>query len=275
MNNLIFDIGLHLGEDSAYYLQKGFKVVAVDASPDCIAAAEKKFEPYLNSGQLTLVNCAVSDVEGDASFNISEESIWSSLNFEVANRKESVKETITVTARGLPSLMDQYGEPLYCKIDIEGSDKNALESLFKTSYRPEFISVETECTGIKKQLGDEEALETLQLLRNLGYEKFKLVDQVTLHPLLPDKRFYNMNFLDRIKLRTQYMFWRSYRDRLKSRFNWFFVPGGSGPFGDEIACRWLDFKSARSTLLFHRDGYYKQDNALNYGFWCDWHAKSC
>jgi FkbM family methyltransferase len=273
LENLIFDIGLHMGEDTAYYLQQGFSVIAVDANPDSMAAAQKKFEPYVNSGQLTLVNCAITDFEGDINFNISNESVWSSLNFEVANRNKSVKEIISVKARPLCSLINEYGEPHYCKIDIEGSDKNALESLFKSQYRPRFISVETECTGIERQLGEEEALETLLLLKKLGYEKFKLVDQVTLCSLLPGRSFYDMRFLDRIRHRAQFLFWKSYRDRLSTKFNWRFIPGGSGPFGDDIAGRWLDFNSAKVALLFHRDAYYKQGHALNYGFWCDWHAK--
>jgi len=31
--DLIFDIGAHIGADTAFYLQKGFKVVAVEAYP--------------------------------------------------------------------------------------------------------------------------------------------------------------------------------------------------------------------------------------------------
>ena len=34
MENLIYDVGAHLGEDSQHYLAKGFKVVAVEANPD-------------------------------------------------------------------------------------------------------------------------------------------------------------------------------------------------------------------------------------------------
>jgi hypothetical protein len=30
---LVFDIGCHRGEDSDFYLQKGFRIVAVEANP--------------------------------------------------------------------------------------------------------------------------------------------------------------------------------------------------------------------------------------------------
>ncbi|WP_207426502.1 FkbM family methyltransferase [Pedobacter sp. SYSU D00535] len=272
---LIFDIGFHLGEDSDYFLKKGFKVVAIDANPQCVAAVGTKFGPYINSGQLTLINCAISNFEGYANFNISQESVWSSLNFDIANRQEALKDTVTVKARTLLSLIEEFGMPSYCKIDIEGSDKHALQSLFSIAERPELISVETECIGQEKQLGNGEALETLLLLRKLGYTKFKLVDQTTLLPLLPDEQFYTLDFLGRIRMRARYnyIFLRSYRHKLSKIFGHHFLPGCSGPFGDDISGPWLDFNTARATLLYHREAYYSKKNALNYGFWCDWHAK--
>ena len=36
MENLIFDIGFHKGEDTLFYLLKGYRVIAVDADPDLI-----------------------------------------------------------------------------------------------------------------------------------------------------------------------------------------------------------------------------------------------
>ena len=32
-NNLIFDVGLHTGQDTAFYLKKGFRVIAIEANP--------------------------------------------------------------------------------------------------------------------------------------------------------------------------------------------------------------------------------------------------
>ena len=34
MENLIFDIGFHKGEDTLFYLLKGYRVIAVDADPN-------------------------------------------------------------------------------------------------------------------------------------------------------------------------------------------------------------------------------------------------
>ena len=35
----IFDIGMHRGEDAAFYLNKGFKVVSVEAFPEYVRSA--------------------------------------------------------------------------------------------------------------------------------------------------------------------------------------------------------------------------------------------
>ena len=34
---LIYDIGLHRGEDTAYYVARGFNVIAIEANPDLVA----------------------------------------------------------------------------------------------------------------------------------------------------------------------------------------------------------------------------------------------
>ena len=44
---LIFDIGFHKGEDTRYYLYRGYDVVAVDAAPDMIAQGKRMFRSAL------------------------------------------------------------------------------------------------------------------------------------------------------------------------------------------------------------------------------------
>src|SRR5258705_4089288 len=40
---LIYDVGAHEGQDTAFYLKKGFKVVAIEASPQLSAKLSEKF----------------------------------------------------------------------------------------------------------------------------------------------------------------------------------------------------------------------------------------
>lgn len=76
-------------------------------------------------------------------------------------------------------MFHEYGTPFYCKIDIEGNDIIALQTMEKVSEKPLYISVETECIGEDEDIAGHE-LDTLNALYQLGYRKFKLVDQRTL-----------------------------------------------------------------------------------------------
>ena len=40
---LIYDVGMHLGEDAEFYLSKGYKVIAIDADPNLIKLAKSRF----------------------------------------------------------------------------------------------------------------------------------------------------------------------------------------------------------------------------------------
>lgn len=58
--NKIFDIGMYDGADTAYYLESGYQVVAVEANPDLVECAARQFSASLASGQLVLINAAIS-----------------------------------------------------------------------------------------------------------------------------------------------------------------------------------------------------------------------
>jgi len=44
IGNLIYDIGMNNGDDTAYYLQRGFRVIAVEANPALVSQAIQRFE---------------------------------------------------------------------------------------------------------------------------------------------------------------------------------------------------------------------------------------
>ena len=56
----VFDIGMYDGADTKYYLENGFRVVAVEGNPDLVAAAENALASYVSTGQLVCVNKAIS-----------------------------------------------------------------------------------------------------------------------------------------------------------------------------------------------------------------------
>ena len=57
--NLIFDLGMHNALDTEYYLQKGFKVAALEANPILADKAAHKLIDQVNSNQLKIVRKAL------------------------------------------------------------------------------------------------------------------------------------------------------------------------------------------------------------------------
>src|SRR4051794_13552031 len=81
MDDLIFDIGFHLGEDTEFYLKKGFRVVAVEANPELAEKGEEMFADAVRSGRLTIVNGAISETTGPVVFHRNlEKSLWSTID---------------------------------------------------------------------------------------------------------------------------------------------------------------------------------------------------
>lgn len=62
--NLIIDVGMHNGQDTAFYLAKGFDVVALEANPVLVDAARIRFASEIESGQLQILPEAIAETEG-------------------------------------------------------------------------------------------------------------------------------------------------------------------------------------------------------------------
>ncbi len=270
---LVFDVGMHLGQDAEFYLKEGHQVVAIDADPGIVAQNCNSFAREIASGQLRIVNCAVADRDGTMPFFLSENSVWNSLKKGISDREGSFKEEISVETRTLASLLAEFGTPLFMKIDIEGYDAVALRSLAGAEEKPTYISVETECLEEGEVPDEEQPLETLHLLRDLGYSGFKLIDQRTLEGLTPGRSPYAMSSLERLRRRLSKKFGRRRIDRLRRDYGCPFPMGASGPFGEDADGEWVDFEVARELLVSQRRRFFEQTGVANYLFWCDWHAR--
>jgi hypothetical protein len=51
---LIYDVGMHNGDDTAYYLAKGAHVVAIEANPTLCDSVIQKFETPITEGRLNI-----------------------------------------------------------------------------------------------------------------------------------------------------------------------------------------------------------------------------
>lgn len=269
----VFDLGFHRGEDTAYYLSRGCRVVAVEADPQLAEAGRQRFADAVQDGRLTLLNKAVTQQGGgEVTFYVSPLSIWSSTHRDIAEREAPGRaRPIRVTTVDLPQLMAAFGVPAYCKIDIEGNDIEALESLSGIAELPEFLSVESECLGREEAYGNR-MFDTLDRLHALGYAGFKLVDQGTL-TVLGDGLFYDDDYPNPAH---GYHDWL-YAERLLGLrgehpgFTQFF-PASSGPYGRDLLGRWCDYGEARALLCRHHDSPYHR-RVGRWHFWCDWHAR--
>ncbi len=167
--DLIFDLGMHLGFDTAFYLKKGFKVVAIEANPKLVAGVKVNYRDNIASGELKIVERALSSspVGAELRFYINPvKDDWSSVVKSRAEQGGHQSSEIVVAATNLPALCQEFGVPYYIKCDIEGSDIVFVKQLVELSTRPPFVSVE--CGTRDLILG----------LRDAGYERFQFVNQL-------------------------------------------------------------------------------------------------
>lgn len=173
--DLIYDVGAHKGEDTEFYLKKGFRVIAIEANPYLNAELHAKFADEIKSGRLVLVDGAISDTEEPIDFFINEtNSLWGTTNPKWADRNSregAPSRKISVSAHKFETLLKRYGLPRYLKVDIEGADMLCINALCSFPQRPYYISIESNKVSWKGLLNE------FNVLKGLGYNKFKVVNQ--------------------------------------------------------------------------------------------------
>lgn len=225
---VVFDVGLHKGEDTHYYLEKGFNVVAFEANPVLIQYCKKKFSRQIKQGQLTVVEGAVADenIMKDHSGTIPfyrnlDDTVWGTVCKDWADRNEHLgtqSEIIDVPVINFSDCLEQFGIPYYMKIDIEGMDLICLKSLRNFKQKPSYISIESEKVHFNK------LLEEIELLKELGYDRFKAVQQSGISKQKepkPTSEGYQTNYT--------------------------FKQGASGLFGKDLPKNWKDYNQIINT----------------------------
>ena len=172
-DNLIFDFGFHNGDDTDFYLAKGFRVVAVEADPNLVQRGIARFESHIKNTQLVIVNMAVSDTVGVQNFYIHPaKNDWSSCFKELAESDGSKAEVVTVATTTLADLCKLYGVPRYLKVDIEGCDLIVARQISHIPEKPNYVSFETN----KKDYAG-----IFAYLYVSGYAGYQLINQAN-HP---------------------------------------------------------------------------------------------
>ncbi len=237
--DLIFDIGLHKGFDSSFYLRKGFRVVGVEAREDLCEMARRNNAEYVTKGRLEIVPRALYDTSGSTvEFFINDtKDDWGSLFRGAAEHDGSEARRIVVTTITLEELFQKYGVPYYIKCDIEGGDSLFVDQLLGSRSRPRYVSIEAS------------TLDDIAKIRACGYNSFQIVNQI-LNPRTPPP----------------------YPAREGEYVNDQFTDEMSGSFGRELPANgWIDFRTTIKRLLDWRE-LREQDESLAVG-WLDVHAR--
>lgn len=85
--NLIYILGAYNGEEVNYFLNKDYKVIAIDANPEYCDNIRIKFKKYINNGKLVVINKAIA-YGNETKFYISNCPVWCSCDIEIANRNQ-------------------------------------------------------------------------------------------------------------------------------------------------------------------------------------------
>ena len=197
---VILDVGTRDGDD-AYYLYKelnGSKVVAIDANPVCVRITNQKY-PWM-----TLFHCAVSEINGETTFNqvtsdnieiLGTSSVFSkdtSINPPADFYKDKIKE-ITVPTMRMDALLEKAkieGTIDVVKVDTEGYSWQVLQSFGERLKDVKVFHLETERTQSNPEhrlTEDITAFMSAQgfVLVDVSHEwGWNVVDQVWVNPNL-------------------------------------------------------------------------------------------
>jgi FkbM family methyltransferase len=247
-SDAVFDIGMHNGDDTDFYLKSGYHVVAVEANPLLARQGAIRFHDAIRTGQLAILNMGIFDTPGTMKFYINRvHSEWSSFKAEIASRGYETEVVDVATIRP-ERLLKAIPGPCYIKIDIEGCDALFVDALLDipSAGRPTHISFE---------MGFNDTERNIRRLAAAGYDSFAVVLQVDHDGAYRDSLF------------------PVHRTSPEQQFTYRFNRGSSGPFGPTLRTTWLDLDGVlAATARIHED---QRNNRTGiYGEWFDIHARA-
>ncbi|MFO7662988.1 MAG: FkbM family methyltransferase [Chloroflexota bacterium] len=282
--NLVYDVGMNNGDDTAYYLHLGYNVVAIEADQKLVEQAVQRFFNHIADGRLTILNFAIAEREGVSTFWICDDNpIWNSFDRSIASRNGARCHAINVECRRFDSVLEELDVPYYLKIDIEGHDHQCIAAL-NAKDLPTYISFELGPDNIK----------SLSVLKKLGFSGFKALSQWNFLPLdrnaFPEKErskrvlrlaaFINSKaiigkvirkFGGSIYLKNQW-------EQVRRSGDWVFPMGSSGSFGPLTIGRWQEYDEFLDTIHYFQTLF--ADGAMtpywpkgSQDLWIDIHAR--
>lgn len=225
-NKTIYDVGMHIGEDTEYYLKKGYHVVAFEANPKMVELCSLRFSNEIKSGQLRIIAGAIAPKNsGDKiKFYINDKiSVWGTIDNAWVRRNTTLGATSTqieVDRVDIIAVISEFGMPFYLKIDIEGADGIVLSALREFSSKPHFVSIEANTVEFTN------LIEDIDNLSALGYEMFQIVPQKNIGGSVAQTLDLNGAVVTHA-----------------------FADGASGVFGEDLAGVWIDRDAVLASFL--------------------------
>jgi FkbM family methyltransferase len=213
---LIYDVGMAEGDDTAYYLAKGARVIGIEANETVCNFVHEKFHSAVKTGQLRILNVAVGAEEADAvEFFINDKHVRGS---SLARPINPNARSVPVRMRRLSRLFDEHGEPDFVKIDVENVDHIILQELRVSGRIPKHVSAEAHNFAV------------IEELIKCEFQQFRMVNAAISH-----KRFKSHPI-----------------EGPQGRQAYSFPPHSSGPFGADLPDPWVNSeKMVANWLLRH------------------------
>jgi FkbM family methyltransferase len=163
--DLCFDVGANIGNRTIIFLELGAKVTAIEPQKECYEKLTKRF-----GDKIDLVKKGLGEKESIEKLYVSELSAISSFSKDHVDvmKEDRFKgtnwnSTVDIEMTTMDNLIDQFGTPVFCKIDVEGYEYDVLKGLSKPLKTlsleyivPENLQVLIDCVNHLKGLGDIE-----------------------------------------------------------------------------------------------------------------------
>jgi len=187
VDGLCFDVGANMGERTAIFLELGARAVAVEPQEACAEALRQRF-----GTQIELVQAALGPEPGEAELLVANYHTLASLSPDWVDAVRasgrfsefSWDRRVMVPVLTLDELIGRFGEPDFCKIDVEGSELDVLRGLTRPLRA---LSFEFDFERMEPRLAAVEHLARLGMTRfNFSYGEsleFALDDWVDSHQI--------------------------------------------------------------------------------------------
>jgi FkbM family methyltransferase len=180
-NDLCFDIGANIGDKTSLFLQLGAGVVAVEPQESCWRVLKRRFK----NDNVFIESVALAGEKGSKTLFVDRAHTLATISQDwITAVRQSGRfsshnwaSRISVPANTLDALIEKYGEPVFCKIDVEGSEFEVLQGLSRPirAVSLEFVTERIDAS-----------LRCIDYLSKLGVAKFNYCIGETFSFSLPE-----------------------------------------------------------------------------------------